>query len=282
MKNVSSVISKALRSTGQALDGLGRQLELNPNIDKLQPSTRVVKLGKKVPQVTNVFISSSATVVGDVKVGANSSVWYGAVIRGDVNKITIGEGVTIGDRSMIHCSGESSGNCVTKVGNNVVIGSGSIVHGSTIGDNVLIGEGTQLLDGVTIGSNAILAPGSFLSAGKSVPAGQLWSGSPAKYERDLLNEEIEMISKTAAENIEVAQMHALETAKDWETIQDEEYDYQQKVGRNSDYYRRLTPEECAEREGMVEGHAVPGRIFDSPVSGYVMPDSRPDDETPKK
>ena len=236
-----------------------------------------MKLGKKVPVVKDAYIASSATVIGSVNIGPKSSVWYGSVVRGDVNTITIGEGVTIGDRCMVHCSGRAA-DSPTKIGNNVVVGSGSIVHGSTVGNNCWIGEGAQLLDGSKVGDNSIIAAGAFVSAGKVVPSGQLWSGVPAKYERDLLKEEIAKITATAAENVKLAEQHALENAKTWSTIEDEEFDYFQVALRNDDYHRRLTPAEWSQRLGDVQGYAVPGRILDSPIAAHTFPESRPDDE----
>jgi carbonic anhydrase/acetyltransferase-like protein (isoleucine patch superfamily) len=236
-----------------------------------------VKLGKQVPVVKDAYIASSATIVGSVNIGSKSSVWYGSVVRGDVNTITIGEGVTIGDRCMVHCAGRGADH-PTKIGNNVVLGSGAIVHGSTVGNNVYIGEGAQLLDGSKVGDNCVIAAGAFVSAGKVVPAGQLWSGVPAKYERDLLKDEIAKIGVIAAENMKLAEEHALENAKTWVTIEDEEFDYYQIALRNDDYHRRLTPAQWSERLGDVQGYAVPGRILDSPIAAHTFPESRPDDE----
>ena len=105
----------------------------------VQPSTKIVQYGKDIPVFAGNFIAPSAAVIGKVNVGKDSSVWYGAVVRGDVNSITIGDGVTIGDRAMIHCSG-IAGDHPTVIGNKVVVGAGAIVHGATLEDDCLIGE----------------------------------------------------------------------------------------------------------------------------------------------
>jgi len=270
MNKVNSALAKAFRQGGQALDALGRSLEVNGVVETLQPATTIIKLGTSVPAVKGALICPSATVVGNVNIGAKSSVWYGAIVRGDVNSISIGEGVTIGDRCMIHCAG-SPVNAPTKIGDNVIVSSGSIVHGSTIGDNCFIGEGSQLLDGVKMGANSMVAAGSFVGAGKEIPAGQLWSGMPAKYERDLIPEEIIKIAAEAMENTELAIEHAEENAKSWQVIELEKFDYEQEDGRNDYYYQRLTPAQWSERLGEIEGHMIPGRILDSGVSTRSMP-----------
>ena len=204
----------------------------------MQPATTALKLGAITPSISNAYICPSATVVGKVSVGAKSSVWYGAVIRGDTDSISIGEGVTIGDRTVIHCSEGSP----TKVGDNVVVSSGSIIHGSTIGSNCFIGEGSQLLDGVKMGSNSMVAAGSLVGTGKNIPAGQLWSGMPAKYERDLIPEEIEKITASAMESVALAKEHIVENAKTWQVIEEDAFVYDQEAGRSDYYYKRLTPE----------------------------------------
>lgn len=241
------------------------------------PSTRIVALGKNVPFIKG-FVSPTATVVGKVDIGTNSTVWYGAVIRGDVNTITIGDGVTIGDRVMIHCTGTSQGKgFATKIGNNTVVCAGATLHGCSVGDNAYIGEGAQILDGVKVGNNAIVTAGSFVPSGKEIPAGQLWAGMPAKYVRDVMSEEIEKISFVVNENISLASDHAAELKKSYDDVEAEELAYDQRVGRNEFYWPQLTKEEFATLHGDVQGHHVPGRILNSPISTRNMPEGRPDD-----
>ena len=158
-----------------------------------------------------------------------------------MNKITIGDSVTIGDRAMVHVSGLSV-NHPTKIGDRVVVGAGAIVHGCTLEDECVVGEGAQVLDGAIVQKHAIVAPGSVVSPKKTVPSGQLWAGVPAVYVRDLTAAEVSSIGKIVSENVEWASLHALETAKSWETIEQEEYDWDQKVNRNESYFKRLTPE----------------------------------------
>jgi len=154
-------------------------------ISTVQPCTKIVTYGKSVPEFAGNFIAPTAAVIGKVKIGKDSSVWYGAVVRGDVNSITIGEGVTIGDRAMIHCSG-LAGDYPTVIGNNVLVGAGAIVHGATLEDDCLIGEGAQVMDNTTVQKHAIVAPGSIVPMGKVVATGQVWGGIPAAYIRGKL------------------------------------------------------------------------------------------------
>lgn len=169
---------------------------------------------------------------------------------------------------MVHCSG-ISGNFPTVIGNNVVLGSGSIIHGCTIEDGSYIGEGAQVLDGAKLASGSILLAGALLPAGKVVPAGQVWGGVPAVFQRVATEVDRSKIAALVEENALLAAKHAQETSKDWETIEDEEADYQQERERSPHYYPRLTPEELSQREGEIENHAIPGRILDSPGTFLV-------------
>ena len=123
------------------------------------------------------FIAPNATVVGDVTLGENCSVWYNAVLRGDVNKIVCGDKVNIQDGAVIHCTYQKH---ATIIGNNVSIGHNAIVHGCTIEDNVLIGMGAIVMDGCIIRSNTIIAAGAVVTQGTEVPSGCIFAGVPGK------------------------------------------------------------------------------------------------------
>lgn len=235
------------------------------------PSTRVKAFKAAVPVIDASFIAPSATVIGDVKIGKNSSVWYGAVVKGDKHNVTIGSDVTVGDRAMIH-----SKNSKSTIGNKVIISAGATVNGCFLDDESFVGVGAQVHDGAKISKFAMVAAGSIVNAKTIIPSGQLWSGIPAVYLRDLTSAEIASISKNAASNVELSTIHSLEVAKSWETIETEEYDYEQKVNRNESYYKRLTPEQLAYKEGLLENNQMhPGRIFDSQESARGMNESRP-------
>ena len=159
---------------------------------------------------------------------------------GDDSTISVGEGSTIGDRVMVHCANHGK-DFPTVIGKGVQVGAGAILHGCTLADTCVVGEGAQVLDGAKIGQGAIVSPGSLLGMGKTVPAGQLWAGVPARYVRDVTAAELEKIVAVSLENSQLASEHALECAKSWQTIEQEEYDHEQVAGRNESYYRRLSP-----------------------------------------
>jgi carbonic anhydrase/acetyltransferase-like protein (isoleucine patch superfamily) len=133
----------------------------------------------------NVFISETASIIGDVKIGKNCSIWYNAVLRGDGEAIVIGDNSNIQDGVVLH------GDYITKIGNNVTVGHKALVHGATVGDNTLIGMGAIVLDNAVIGANCIVAAGSVVTSGKTFPDGVLLMGIPAKVVRELTKEDIE-------------------------------------------------------------------------------------------
>jgi carbonic anhydrase/acetyltransferase-like protein (isoleucine patch superfamily) len=131
------------------------------------------------------FIAENATVVGDVIMGDECSVWFNAVVRGDVNYIRMGNKVNIQDGAVIHCTYQKT---TVNIGNNVSIGHNAIVHGCTIHDNVLIGMGAIVMDNCEIGSNTIIAAGAVVLEGTKVEAGVIYAGVPAKKVKDINQE----------------------------------------------------------------------------------------------
>jgi carbonic anhydrase/acetyltransferase-like protein (isoleucine patch superfamily) len=174
--------------------------------------------------------------------------------------VTIGEGVTIGDRAFVYASAQGK---ATVIGNRAVVGAGAIVQGATLADESMVGAGAQVLDGATVQKHAVVAPGALVAMGKVVPSGQLWAGVPAAYVRDLSVAEVANIAATAAENVALAAVHAAETAKGWAVVEEDEYNWQQAVRRNESYWKRLSPEQMSYKLGELEHHQVPGRVFDS-------------------
>lgn len=138
------------------------------------------------PQIPeDCFIAPNATIVGDVIMGQECSIWFNAVVRGDVNSIRMGNKVNIQDGACIHATYEK-----TKVvmGNHVSVGHNAIVHGCTIEDNVLVGMGAILMDNVHVGSNTIIAAGAVVLEGTQVPSGCIFAGVPAKKVKDISEE----------------------------------------------------------------------------------------------
>ena len=141
------------------------------------------------------FIAPNATIVGDVIMGDGCSIWFNAVVRGDVNSIRIGNKVNIQDGAVIHCTYEKT---KTIIGDNVSIGHNAIVHGCTVDDNVLIGMGAIIMDNAHIGSNTIIAAGAVVLEGTQVEPGTIYAGVPAKKVKEismeLVNGEINRIA----------------------------------------------------------------------------------------
>ena len=126
---------------------------------------------------SDCFLAENASVIGDVVMGNACSVWYQAVIRGDVNSIRMGNRVNVQDLAMIHCTFEQA---ATEIGNNVSIGHGAIVHGCTIHDDVLIGMGAIVMDRCVVESNTIIAAGAILTEGSIAKSGWIYAGIPAR------------------------------------------------------------------------------------------------------
>lgn len=130
----------------------------------------------------NCFIAPNATIVGDVVMGDECSVWFNAVIRGDVNYIRMGNRVNVQDGAVIHCTYQRN---ATEIGNNVSIGHNAIVHGCKVNDNVLIGMGAIVMDRCIINSHSIIAAGAVVLEGTVVEAGSIYAGIPAKKVKDV-------------------------------------------------------------------------------------------------
>ncbi|MDA9316986.1 gamma carbonic anhydrase family protein [Polaribacter sp.] len=140
----------------------------------------------KHPQIPkDCFVAENATIVGEVSFGEQCSVWYNAVIRGDVHYIKIGNKVNIQDGAVIHATYQKS---PTTIGNNVSIGHNAIVHGCTIHDNVLVGMGSIIMDDCSIESNSIIAAGAVVTKNTIVERGSIYAGIPAKKVKDISQE----------------------------------------------------------------------------------------------
>ena len=130
----------------------------------------------------NCFLADNATLTGDVIMGDDCSVWFNAVVRGDVHSIRIGNNVNIQDGAIIHCTYQTA---PVNIGNNVSIAHNAIIHGCTIHDNVLIGMGAIVMDGTIVNSNSIVGAGALVTEGTVVESGTVWAGVPAKKIKDL-------------------------------------------------------------------------------------------------
>ena len=151
--------------------------ELAPQLDKFL--RRQPKLGK------GAYLARTAVVIGDVTLGAHSSVWYGAVLRGDINRIVVGHHSNIQDNAVLHLADDFS--CI--LGNWVTVGHGAIVHACKVGDECLVGMGAVILDGAVIGRQSIIGAKALVTQGAKIPPGSLVLGAPAKVVRKLTKAE---------------------------------------------------------------------------------------------
>jgi carbonic anhydrase/acetyltransferase-like protein (isoleucine patch superfamily) len=142
-------------------------------------------LGKSPIIPESCFVAPNCTIVGDVQMGEECSIWFQAIVRGDVHYIKIGNKVNVQDGAIIHCTYQK---CPTTIGNNVSIGHRAIVHGCTIQDNVLIGMGAIVMDNVVVESNSIVGAGSVVTEGTRIESGSVWAGVPARKIKDISQE----------------------------------------------------------------------------------------------
>jgi carbonic anhydrase/acetyltransferase-like protein (isoleucine patch superfamily) len=149
----------------------------------------------------DAFIAQNAVVTGNVVIGAQSSVWYGCVLRGDVHEIRIGERTNIQDGTIVHVTRERFG-CT--IGSDITIGHGAILHGCTLKDGCFIGMRATVMDGAVVESGAMVAAGALVAPGKVVKSGELWAGSPARFMRKLTEEDLAFFPVSAAHYAQLA------------------------------------------------------------------------------
>jgi carbonic anhydrase/acetyltransferase-like protein (isoleucine patch superfamily) len=143
------------------------------------------------------FVAPNATLVGDVSCGDSCSFWFNAVVRGDVNSITMGNNVNVQDGAVIHCTYQKT---KTVLGNNVSIGHNALVHGCTVGNNVLIGMGAIVMDNCILEDNSLIAAGAVLLENTVVKSGEIWAGVPAKMVKKLSEETFKDQNERIAKN----------------------------------------------------------------------------------
>lgn len=165
---------------------------------------RVLALGDDVPDVAeDAFVAIGATIVGRVRVGPQSSVWYGAVLRGDAEDIVIGEQTNIQDGCVLH----ADAGFPTVLGDRITVGHRAVIHGCRIDDDVLVGMGAVVMNGVRVGSGSLIAAGAVITQNTEIPENSLVAGVPAKVRRPVSEEERDMIAVGARHYIEYATRH---------------------------------------------------------------------------
>jgi carbonic anhydrase/acetyltransferase-like protein (isoleucine patch superfamily) len=160
----------------------------------------ILPYGGKSPQIgSRVYIAENATVIGDVIVGDDASIWFGTVVRGDVHSIRIGQRANIQDNCVVHVTNDT---WPTTIGDDVTIGHLVVAHGTTIGRGALIGMGSRLLDGSVIGEECIIGAGALVTEGMNIPARTLAIGFPARVKRELTADELERLKQSSRNYVE--------------------------------------------------------------------------------
>lgn len=153
------------------------------------------------------FAVEGSTIIGDVEIGAQSSIWFGAIVRGDVNRIRIGARTNVQDHTIVHVTSRTH---PTAIGDDVTIGHRVVLHGCTVHDRCLIGIGAVVMDGAVIGPDAILGAGALVPPGAVIPPGTLAVGSPAKVRRQLTPDELAFLRKSAQNYVGYAEQYVRE------------------------------------------------------------------------
>jgi carbonic anhydrase/acetyltransferase-like protein (isoleucine patch superfamily) len=175
-------------------------------------SPNLLSFAGKAPLVdSSAFVAPGTQLIGDIEIGPDASIWYNCVLRGDVNRITVGARTNIQDGSVIHVDSPKAADeegHPTIIGQDVLIGHLAMVHGCVLEDRAFVGLGSIVMDGCRIESDAMLAAGAMLTPGKTIPTRQLWAGRPAKYVRDLSDSDLAGMAAGVAHYVELARLHA--------------------------------------------------------------------------
>lgn len=148
-----------------------------------------------IPQIhDDAYIADNAVITGDVVIGADSNIWFGCTLRGDVNNIVIGARSNIQDHTMMHVSSFGHN---TEIGDDVTVGHAALLHACKIGNGAFVGMQACVMDGAILEDRSMVAAGSLVTPGKVVPSGQLWSGSPARFMRDLTDKDFKHMQWSA-------------------------------------------------------------------------------------
>jgi len=221
------------REAGQRMDKFGCMLQGNfAYKEQLSRHRRIMPLYDRLPTIgQNAFVAPDAAVIGQVALGARSTVWYGAVLKADLNDIFIGEMSSIGDRSVLTTSNgylfapdlRLYGRFPTTIGNRCIVEPCAVLHSCTLEDECIVGTGSLVFEGAVVGRHAIVGAGSVVPQGTHIPSGELWSGHPASFERNLTAEEIQAIPKLAQTQFELGKKHDAEHEKSWKQITEDKY-----------------------------------------------------------
>ena len=202
--------------------------------DTIQPSLRCVPISaSKFPRLLQGdWVASNATVIGDVRLCEGASIWHGVIVRGDTMQVSIGKNSTIQDLTRIGSNSQQTGGQVI-IGENVQVGPNVQLDACTLEDNSFVGMGATIQHGATVSSFSVVSAGAVVTEGTTVPSGQIFAGAPARYLRDLTQEEKHLISEHKMEMQQLAQVYSEETEKTFRDVLNSEDDYMK--------YRRQDP-----------------------------------------
>jgi len=236
-------LGKAARETGQALDRLGCRLQgVTGFKEDLSRHRTLMNLFDKTPVIEDsAFVAPSASVIGDVQIGEKSSIWYGCVLRGDVNHIRVGSETNIQDNTLVHVAKTNvSGNVApTIIGNKVTVGHSAVLHACTLEDESFVGMGATVLDGAVVEKGAMVAAGSLVTQKTRIPSGQIWAGNPARFLRNLTTEELSFIKVSADNYAGLGEIHAKENSKTFEEIEADKMQRRKWEQQSDDYDSHL-------------------------------------------
>lgn len=155
----------------------------------------------------SAFVAETAVIIGDVEVGPRANIWYGVVIRGDINHVRIGAETNIQENTVVHVdlNDRGLGDCATIIGDRVTVGHGAILHGCKIGDDCLIGMGATVLSGARVGAGSVVAAGALVREGQQIPERSMAMGMPAEVKRQLPEEALEKLRQSAAHYVELSE-----------------------------------------------------------------------------
>jgi len=231
---------KFIRGWGRTFEGMGKGMQGDlAYVEKMGKHRTVTAFQGATPALSSTFVAPCASVIGEVKAAAGSSVWYGAVLRGDVNGIILGANSSIGERAVIHTAsekGSQSGKAQgTTIGDDVTVGPLAILHACSIANGATVGAAAQVLDGAKVGAGAVVEAGAVVSPGTAVPAGEVWGGVPAKMIRKASADEMAAAGRAAVEISELAKVHATESSKTWSQLEVDKAVAYDNLTRDPDY-----------------------------------------------
>ena len=253
-QNISRAVGSAIRGVGKKLDAIGCKLEVSKYSEKLVVSTRSVPFKTETEDSpthththtlqspafpSSTFVAPTASLIGPLTVGPNSSIWYNAVVRADVNTLKIGSRTSIGDGCTVHVA-KIAGDFGTMIGDDVTVGAGSVIHACTLGSRVMVGVGCQVLDGAVVGDDVILEAGCVITPGTKVGTGEVWGGSPGKMLRKATDYELREVRNVSERHVVLGTVHRIEHGKDFEQVLEDAEAKQDFDERDPEYFQ---PEE---------------------------------------